>query len=168
MNDDAQAPETGPDAEIAKLAGLIKDINVCMFTTAGEDGRLMSRPMAVQEVAFDGDLWFFTKRGGRKAGQIAREPRVNVSLSSRSSWVSISGEAEVVRDPAKAKALWNPGIEAWFPDGPDDPDIVLVKVHADGAEYWDTPGQAIVSVLSFVKAKITGKPHHIEDRKVDL
>jgi len=74
----------------------------------------------------------------------------------------------VVRDAAKAKELWNPGIEAWFPSGPDDPGIVLLKVHAEGAEYWDTPGQVIVSVLSFVKAKITGKPHRIEDRKVNL
>ena len=74
----------------------------------------------------------------------------------------------MVRDAAKAKELWNPGIEAWFPSGPDDPGIVLLKVHAEGAEYWDTPGQVIVSVLSFVKAKITGKPHRIEDRKVNL
>ena len=156
------------DEQVAKLARLIDGIKVCMFTTSDGEGRLISRPMAVQEVEFDGDLWFFTKAGGRKAGQIAREPRVNVSLSSRSSWVSIAGEAEIVTDLVKAKELWNAGIEAWFPDGPEDPEIVLVKVHADGAEYWDTPGAAVVSVLSFVKAKITGKPHHIDDHKVDL
>ena len=156
------------DEHVATLARLIHGIRICMFTTADEDGRLMSRPMAVQEVEFDGDLWFFTKAGGRKAGQIERDPRVNVSLSSRSSWISIGGTAEIVRDVAKAKALWNPGIEAWFPNGPEDPDIVLIKVHAEGAEYWDTPGAAIVSVLSFVKAKVTGKPHHIEDHTVNL
>ena len=168
MIDNDRDPGSKPDEAVTKLSQLIEGIKVCMFTTSEEDGRLISRPMAVQEVAFDGDLWFFTKRGGRKAGQIAREQRVNVSLSSRSSWVSVSGTAEVVRDDAKAKELWNPGIEAWFPDGPDDPEVILLRVHADGAEYWDTPGQVIVSVLSFVKAKVTGKPHHIEDRKVDL
>ena len=168
MSDAQQDQDGSYDDHVARLAGLIQGIKVCMLTTIDAEGQLMSRPMALQEVEFDGDLWFFTKLGGRKAGQIAREPRVNVSLSSRSSWISIGGEAEIVRDVAKAKELWNAGIEAWFPDGPEDPGIVLVKVHADGAEYWDTLGAAIVSVLSFVKAKITGKPHHIDDHKVDL
>jgi len=162
-----QTPEAARDGEVAKLAGLIAETKVCMFTTIA-DGRPMSRPMAVQEVEFDGNLWFFTRSGGRKVEQIGRDARVNVSFSSRSSWVSVTGEADVVGDLAKAKELWNAGIEAWFPDGPEDPDIVLLKVHADGAEYWDGPGQGIVSVLSFVKAKVTGEPYRIEDVKVDL
>ena len=166
---------SGPEAaagtqseDVAKLAKLISGVKVCMFTTTDAEGRLMSRPMAVQEVEFDGDLWFFTKRGGRKVDQIGREPRVNVALSSRSSWASVTGEAEVIDDQQRAKQLWNAGISAWFPDGPEDPDIVLLKVHADGAEYWDTPGAATVAIVSFVKAHITGKPYHIEDHKVDL
>jgi len=167
MTTTPQTSDASRDDQVAKLAELIADAQVCMFTTIA-DSRPMSRPMAVQAVEFDGDLWFFTKQGGRKVEQIGRERRVSVSFSSRSSWVSVTGEAEVVRDVAKAKALWNAGIEAWFPDGPEDPDIVLVKVHADGAEYWDTPGAGLVSVLSFVKAKVTGKPYHIEDQKVEL
>jgi len=155
------------DEHVAKLAELIADTQVGMFTTIADD-RPMSRPMAMQEIEFDGDLWFFTKQGGRKVNQIGREPRVNVSFASRSSWVSVTGEAEVVRDVAKAKELWNAGIEAWFPDGPEAPDIVLLKVHVDGAEYWDAPGAGLVSELSFMKAKVTGKPYHIEDQKVDL
>ena len=166
---DTRQDESGSRGEdIARLAQLIHGIRICMFTTSDLDGRLMSRPMAVQEVEFDGDCWFFTKMGSRKAGQIAHEPRVNVSLSSSSSWISIGGNAEIVRDAAKAKALWNAGIEAWFPSGLDDPDVVLVRVQAEGAEYWDTPGATVVSVLSFVKAKVTGKPHHIQDHKVSL
>ena len=164
MTTTPQTPDESRDDQVAKLAELIADTQVCMLTTIA-DGRPMSRPMAVQEVEFDGDLWFFTKQGGRKIDQIGRERRVNVSFSSRSSWVSVGGEAEIV---PKAKELWNAGIEAWFPDGPEDPEVVLVKVHADGAEYWDTPGAAVVSVLSFVKAKVTGKPHHIDDHKLDL
>ena len=167
MTTTPQTPDECRDEHVDKLAELIADTQVCMFTTIA-NGRPMSRPMAVQEVEFDGDLWFFTKQGGRKVDQIGRERRVNVSFSSRSSWVSVTGEAEVVRDVAKAKELWNASIEAWFPDGPEDPDIVLLKVHADGAEYWDTPGAGVVSVLSFVRAKLTGKPYHIEDQKVEL
>lgn len=168
MSKPQQTPDASRDDEVAKLAGLIADVKVCMFTTRDTDGRMMSRPMAVQEVEFDGDLWFFTRKDGRKVDQLGREPRVNVAFSSRSSWISVTGEAQVVHDVEKARQLWNAGISAWFPDGPEDPEIVLLKVRADGAEYWDSPGAGIVSVLSFVKAHVTGKPYHIEDVKVDL
>ena len=168
MSAEAHDGDGSHEEQVARLAKLMSGIRVSMFTTTDADGRMMSRPMAVQEVEFDGDLWFFTKVGGRKAEQIARDPRVNVSLSSDSAWISVGGKAELVRDIEKAKQLWNAGIEAWFPNGPEDPEIVLVKVHADGAEYWDTPGAGVVSVLSFIKAHVTGKPYHIEDVKVGL
>ena len=168
MSNSSQRQDTPHSDDVAKVAKLISDMQVCMFTTTEADGRLISRPMAVQEVEFDGDLWFFTRRDARKVDQVGREPRVNVALSSRSSWVSVTGAAEVVRDVEKAKQLWNAGISAWFPNGPEDPELVLLKVHADGAEYWDSPGAGVVSVLSFVKAHVTGKPYHIEDEKLDL
>lgn len=56
MSDDIQAPDSNHDEAVSKLARLIEGIKVCMFTTTGENGKLMSRPMAVQEVEFDGDL----------------------------------------------------------------------------------------------------------------
>src|SRR3712207_7360015 len=46
-------------------------------------------------------------------------------------------EAVVVDDPAKKRELWNSAVEAWFPQGPDDDSVVLLKVEADSAEYWD-------------------------------
>ena len=73
----------------------------------------MSRPMALQEVEFDGDLWFFTARDSRKASHVGTEPQVNVTVSSRSVWVSLTGSAAVVDDQSKKTELWNAGIEAW-------------------------------------------------------
>ena len=168
MSGSAPSPGTAHDEGIGKLTELMADMQVAMVTTRDEDGRLVSRPMALQQVEFDGDLWFFTKRDGRKARHIGAEPRVNVTMASRSVWISLTGLAEVVDDVERARQLWNAGIAAWFPDGPEDPDIVLLKIHADGAEYWDTPGAAIVTMISLVKSKLTGRPHHIEDVKVDL
>src|SRR4051794_40677524 len=77
-----------------------------------------------------------------------------VRVGPGSSWVSVAGNAEIVRDVAKAKELWNAGLDAWFPDGPETPGLVLVKVHADTAEYWDTPGGKVMTLLSYAKAKV--------------
>ena len=156
------------DENLSKLTALMADMQVAMITTTDAGGRMVSRPMALQKVEFDGDHWFFTKRNGRKIEHVRRQPRVNVALSSSNAWISLTGTAEVVEDTEKAKALWNAGISAWFPDGPEDPEIVLLKIHADGAEYWDTPGAAIVTAISLIKSRITGKPHRIEDVKINL
>jgi general stress protein 26 len=142
-----------------KVAELIKGIKIAMFTTVDEQGNFISRPMAQQEVEFDGDLWFFAERSSRKIRHLAANPQVGVTLSSGSTWVSLNGSAEMVTDDAKARELWNSVVEAWMPQGAEDPNTVLIKFHADTAEYWDTPGGRIASVLSFVKAKATGQPY---------
>jgi len=163
--------QTHPDTnlDVAKVADLAKDIRTAMLTTVDEDGRFISRPMAQQQVEFDGDLWFFSSRDARKVAQITANPSVSVTLSSSDVWVSLTGTAQVVTDDAKADELWNPFVEGWFPQGPHDGSVVLIKVTSDSAEYWDTPGGKVASVISFVKAKVTGERYDGgENEKVDL
>lgn len=150
---------TEADNEITKVAELAAGIHIGMMTTVDEDGTLIARPMAQQEVEFDGDLWFFAERNSRKVAHLKRNPHVAVTLSSNSTWLSLDGTGHVIDDAAKAKELWNAGVEAWFPQGPEHPSIVLIKVEVETAQYWNTPGGVIASVFSFVKSRITGKPY---------
>ena len=148
---------TAEDTE--KVADLLKDERIAVFTTTAPDGTLMSRPMAMQEVEFDGDLWFFASRSSRKVAHIAANPQVNVSTAGSSSWVSLTGHAVVIHDLEEKRRLWNAVVEAWVPDGPEDPDVVLLRVDAASAEYWDSPGGRLASVISLAKAKLTGQPY---------
>jgi general stress protein 26 len=145
--------------ETRKVAELLKDERIAVLTTTAPDGTLMSRPMSLQEVEFDGDLWFFASRSSRKVAHVTANPQVNVATSGSSSWVSLTGHAVVIDDLAKKQQLWNAVGEAWFPDGPEDPDVVLLRVDAASAEYWDSPGGRIASMISFAKAKVTGQPY---------
>ncbi len=145
--------------ETRTVTELLRDERIGMFTTTAPDGTLTSRPMALQEVEFDGDLWFFASRTSRKVAHLAANPQVNVATVGNSSWVSLTGQAGVVDDLATKKELWNSVVEAWFPDGPEDPDVVLVRVDATSAEYWDSPGGRVASLISFAKAKATGRPY---------
>ncbi|MGZ5406073.1 MAG: pyridoxamine 5'-phosphate oxidase family protein, partial [Nocardioides sp.] len=72
-------------------------------------------------------------------------------------WVSVVGHAHVVDDRAKLADLWNTFAEAWLPGGPDDPQATLLRVDADRAEFWDTPGSKVASLISFAKTKLTGE-----------
>jgi general stress protein 26 len=155
--------------DVRKVAELAKDIRIGMLTTVDETGSFISRPMGQQEVEFDGDLWYFAERESRKVRQITANPHVGVTLSSGSTWISIDGTAEIVDDKAKVHELWNGWVDAWLPQGPDDPSVVLIKVTGESAEYWDTPGGRIASVISLVKSKVTGERYDGgENERVDL
>ncbi len=140
----------------AKVVDLAKDIHVSMLTTVDERGHFASRPMGQQEVEPDGTIWFFAERDSRKVAHITANSYVNVTLTSAATWISISGTARIVHDSAKAQQLGNPFVEAWMPQGPTDPSVVLIEVDGETAEYWDTPGGRIATAISFAKAKLTG------------
>ena len=147
------------DTDTAKLVELTKDSRFVMLTTTDADGQLVSRPMSRQDVDIDGDLWFIATRDSRKVEHIRANPTVNVTVTSQSSWVSISGRAEVVDDLEKLKEYWSTFAEAWIPEGPEDPNAILIHVDAETAEYWDNPGGRVSSIISLVKSKVTGQPY---------
>ena len=165
-------PETQTRAEaVEKIGQLIKDVRIAMLTSLTDEGDLHARPMALQDAPFDGTIWFFTGKSSPKVHQIDMEPRVNVAFSdpAHQIYVSLSGIASLVIDQAKNKELWNPSLEAWFPKGLDDPDLALLKVHVDGAEYWDAPSSTVAHVVGFVKSKLTGQQADVGDHaKVEL
>jgi general stress protein 26 len=144
---------------IAKLNELIKDIEIAMLTTYDQDGSLHSRPMATQKVEFDGLLWFFTRASSHKVQEIEREHHVNLAYSApdKQRYVSVSGMARLVKDRPKMEELWNPVYKAWFPDGLDDPDLALLKVSVEHAEYWDSPSSFAAQVIKFVQARAVKK-----------
>ncbi len=144
---------------VEKLRELTKHIRMAMLTTADDEGHLRSRPMARQEIDDDGTLWFFTDRDSRKVHE-ADASHVNVTFvdPKADTFVSISGYGELVTDDAKVHELWNPFVKAWFPNGPDDPNVGLLKITPTGAEYWDAPAQSIVRIFGYAKSVISGKP----------
>jgi len=144
----------------ARVTELVREARICMFTTIGLDGRLVSRPMGLQEAEFDGDLWFFASADSAKVRQIRVNPEVNVAFSDqkRSAWVSVAGTATEGFGRDRAEQLWNPVLKVWFPQGPDTPGLTLIKVHASSAEYWDSPSSTVVNLFGFAKAVVTGQP----------
>lgn len=147
-----------------KLANIISDIDFCMMTTEGSDGSLYSRPMSTQKIeekSFDGKLWFFTKKDSPKVHELEENQRVNLAYSqpNHQKYVSVAGRASLVFDKAKMEELWKPAYKAWFPEGLNDPQLCLIRVDIETAEYWDSPGSAIVHAFGFVKAAITGRPY---------
>jgi general stress protein 26 len=170
MEDRTMKNDTTREEGIEKVRELIEDIRFAMLTTLGTDGSLHSRPMAAQNDEFNGDLWFFTKASSHKAHEVTADSHVNVTFTNPDDnvYVSLSGRARLVQDRAKIKELWNPEGEAWFPEGVDDPDLALLKIDVERAEYWEGPS-SIVYALSLAKSLVTDeRPNVGEYARIDF
>lgn len=157
--------------DIQLLGEKIKGIKIAMMTTAESNGALRSRPMATQDTAFDGELWFFTETNTPKVDEVERNQQVNLSYANpdKECYVSISGSTELVRDQQKIEQLWKPLYKAWFTQGLDDPNLALLKVTVESAEYWDAPSSKMVQLASFAKAMVTGQSAQLgENQKLNM
>ena len=159
-------------ADFEKLREMIKDIDFCMLTTIDENNDLHSRPMSLnREVDETGHLWFFTSASSHKVFELNRSPKCNVSFAAPDDnrYVSITGTAELVTDKRKIRELWKPILQAWFPKGIDDPDLALLRVEMEKAEYWDSPSSKVSQVVNFVSALVSGESAGWgENKKIDL
>ena len=148
---------SGPGG-IKKIGELIKEVRICMMTTAAGDGSFDSRPMATQETEFDGTVWFLTRHESGKVHEIEENDHVSLMYAdpSNHSYVTAKGKAKISRDKAKIEELWNPMFKAWFPEGQDDPSIAVVKVEVDEADYWDSSSSKLVFGLKYLARAVTG------------
>jgi general stress protein 26 len=147
------------DPNMQKLADLIAEASIAMLTTAEADGTLRSRPLATLEMDSEGKLWFFTAMSSGKVSEIDQHRKVNLSYVNldKQDYVSVSGHARLFRDPEKMRELWTPWVEPWFPAGLDDPDLGLLEVTVDDAEYWDAPASKTQRLFGLAKALSSGK-----------
>ena len=141
-----------------KIAELVKGIHICMMTTVAKDGSMSTRPMAVQNTPFDGTLWFLTRNTSEKIGEIASDHDVLLSFAepSDSKYIALKGKGHVSEDRSKIHELWNPMYKAWFPKGEDDPEIAVLRVDVNEADYWEASGAKIVMLAKYAVAAVTG------------
>ncbi|GEC99906.1 general stress protein [Kocuria varians] len=143
---------------VEKVRKIIKGTRIAMLTHQDEDGHLVSRPMATQEVDFDGTVRFIAERASDQGLAIQKNPEVNVAYSGSGSWVSLCGTARIVNDPDKLRELWSSFTDSWLEGGPENPNNVLIEIDAHTAEYWDTPGGSkITQVANLLKTRVTGE-----------
>ncbi|MGA8874376.1 MAG: pyridoxamine 5'-phosphate oxidase family protein [Candidatus Korobacteraceae bacterium] len=141
---------------VARLSELISGIGIATLTTISPDGSLHSCPMAAHGVEAPGVLWFLSGSNTDKVEAVKTIQRVNVSFADHIAqrYVSVSGFCELVRDHVIAKGLWRDSYKSWFPGGVDDPNLILMKVDVQQAEYWSATEGRMVQLLGFNKPAI--------------
>ncbi len=156
--------------DVERVWDIIEDVSICMVTTHA-DGKMRARPMHAIPDRDAGCIWFITDSRGAKADEIAAAPDVCLAFADTAdnTYVSITGRAEMVRSATKAEELWSAEAQAWWPRGPSDPAIRVLRVIPEHAEYWDTRGSSVTVALKLAVARMTGeRPQLGDEAKVRL
>lgn len=146
------------EKNIALLKEMIEEVRICMFTTLSDKDEFSSRPMGTAKVEDDGTIWFFTNEFSLKTKEISKENQVTLGYSdpANNTYISVNGKAELVDDQVRKEAYFSTPIKAWFPDGVEDPRLILIKVDPIAAEYWDSSSSKMVVAFNMLKAIVTG------------
>jgi general stress protein 26 len=156
--------------DIDRVWRIIAKVGVCMLTTQFAGG-LRARPIEARPDRDAGLIFFVTDVHSAKEDEIEAAPDVGLVFidPGDKAYLSITGRARVVRDAAKTKAIWKMTDDVWWPGGPSQPDVCLLRIEPRTAELWDGPASAAVTIIEFVKAKLTGtEPNLGENRKVTV
>jgi len=150
---------TGAKA-IEKMKQLVDKAETCFFCTGViSNGSTGTRPMSVQEVDEQGNLWFLSADDSHKNEELARDPSVRLyfQASAHSGFFTLNGTASVSRDKARIKELWEPIVKTWFTEGEDDPRITVIKVRPTDGYYWDTKHGMVIAGAKMLVGAAIGK-----------
>jgi general stress protein 26 len=155
------------ERDVERLWELMESISFCLLTNW--DGRILhARPMGAVLRREENAIYFFTDARAHKDNEIAQYSQVCLGFADTSSqkYVSVSGTAEIMFDIDKMKELWTISAKAWWGSA-DNPDVRLLKITPQQAEFWDAPGN-LVSNLRVAFSLMKGSPpnHTGEHQKV--
>ena len=156
--------------QIDRIWDIIEKVGVAMLTTKFGGG-LRARPLEARPDRAAGIIWFLTHMRSGKDDEFAASPDVGLVFidAGDKAYLSITGRAEALRDTAQAAAIWKSSDQVWWPGGPDDPTLRVLRVEPKTAELWDGPSSLAGTAFEFAKAKRTGaKPNLGENRKITV
>ena len=141
----------------AKIWAHVTDIGICMVVSRDGDW-VRARPMRGVARPERNEIWFVTSKETSIGAEVADDPRCCLTYSDTRSqaYVSLSGQLSIVPDRHILAELWDEATDAYFSNGPDDADIVLLRFTPEIAQYWEAPSSPILLTISFLKAKIDG------------
>ena len=156
---------SNPVNHLEKIHSLLSKFDTAMLVTHGRDGIDHARPMGIAGLEPNCDLWFFTARSSEKVYEIEHDSEVLlVFQKDHKAYVSLLGRAQLVPDRDKAAELWKSAYRAWFPNGYNDTNVLLIRVNAISAEYWDNTGfNGIRYLFEAVKAVVAVKTPEVKE-----
>jgi general stress protein 26 len=151
LNDENSASESTQEARMWEIA---EATDFCMFVTM-DGNKPWARPMSTIARANERLFFMLTDRASVKDDHIKANPHVTLAYASNPTFLTVRGVATLSSDKEKIKELWSPGAQVFWPEGPEESNVVIIAVTPHEAEYWDGDNR-LVSTAKFAWALATG------------
>ena len=119
---------------------ILQSFDTAMLTTIGTDNKPRSRPMRIAKICDDDVLWFVTSVESGKVDEIEANNNAAIVMQGGGKYLSMTGTAHVVNSKERIDEVWKDAWKIWFPEGKNDPSVVLLKIEPEEGEYWDLSG----------------------------
>lgn len=111
-------------------------------------------------------LWFFTKADTDLAQSVAATGADAAFIFlDRKLQACIDGRLSLSRDRERIDRFWNLHVAAWYPEGKDDPALVLLRMDVDEAAVWLAEGGAIKYAIEVAKANVGKSMPDVGERR---
>jgi general stress protein 26 len=114
---------------VSRVWDVIEKVGIGMLTTRFAGG-LRARPMEARADRGASIIWFLTDVRGAKDNEIDLAHEIGLVFidAEARAYLSITGRASIMQDTAQATAIWKKTDDAWWPDGPRDPNMRVLRV----------------------------------------
>ena len=154
--------------DVKRVWKMMEDIHLCMFITHDGDA-IRARPMDARVREAENALYFLTDANSHKTDEVSADGSVCLTFVKPGSgnYLAVTGTGRLLNDRVLIRDLWSPAAQAYW-DSEDDPNIRVIEVIPQDAQYWDGPG-AVAATIALVSAAVMGKRPDLGDNaKVDL
>jgi general stress protein 26 len=134
-----EAGMTDVNRILAAARQVMAKVTDCWAATPTAEGGVSARVVAPIPAMPDEEDWticFVTSGRSRKAAEIARSGRLTLGYQHHPdrSYVVLSGQAALVAERSLICTRWHNAWRPYFPGGPEDPDVILVRLAVDRIE----------------------------------
>jgi general stress protein 26 len=112
---------------------------ICWLATRSAEGGTNARAVNSTGGAVGADEWsrrFLVRRSSRKVAEMRAAPLVTLAYQHQSGerYVALGGRASIIEDVAEMRTMWPRELDARFPPGFADANMIVIRVEVDRIE----------------------------------
>ena len=147
-----------PTSHRQRVREILEEARSVLMFTRDAEGELHGRPMSIAKVTDEGTIFFSSSVDSLKVTELGKDKRVDLAFQSKTQYAHVRATGLVLDDRSLVHQLWQEDWKVWYPGGKDDPQIRIILVEPQSAEYWDLSGSKGLSFLyEAAKALVQGK-----------
>jgi general stress protein 26 len=124
---------------LAAARETIAAVPVCWLATRSLEGGTNARAVSSSAGPPGSDEWtrrFLVRRSSRKVAEMRAAPLVTLAFQHPSGdrYIALGGRATIVDDVAEMRTMWSSDLDAHFPPGFADANMIVIEVNTDWIE----------------------------------